>query len=179
MSHKKLFLSFSLICLITIVSVTGYFIWKNHSEKKAAIDRLNYIEELIDQRNYDAAYKMLSINRPKNMSVEFNDNWRTKELDLAVKLYQLPKVQIISNNRPDLINKNEDASLLNAKMFIHQDNVEEYAKLRNNWKGREKFPDRWLALDIDHLIINRKREAAIKLLEESADIVNENAMAEE
>ena len=91
-----------------------------------------------------------------------------KWTDLLVKASEMtndrPQLVILYEHSPKAFEHHEKASLMVADSFIASGKSKDYQALRVQWKGREKYPDRWFMLDSDKLLLEGKRTEAMTFL---------------
>jgi tetratricopeptide (TPR) repeat protein len=69
---------------------------------------------------------------------------------------------------PGAFNEHEEASLLVGSGFLAGRMLQEFDDIRLDWQGKETLHPRWLVADADRLVLEGKREEAIKLLKQEA-----------
>ncbi len=113
--------------------------------------------------------QVLNILKAYEDSLEYSSTAGKKWVNLYID------VSIASGNYSQLVKlylkfsepfwTNESASLNLSNALISLGYGNEYDFLRNSWKGREVHKQEWLFLDVDALLLNKQKDAAIKLLE--------------
>ena len=88
--------------------------------------------------------------------------------DLLIKanvaLKNTAQLLALYDYRPYAFQQNEKASLLIAEDFVTKGKTVDYGVIRDNWHGKEEYPQAWMMLDTDALIFAGKHYQAIKLL---------------
>ena len=89
------------------------------------------------------------------------------ELFIQASNMKRDKVQLVQlyEFAPDIFVDYEDASILVADHCITRRKLIDFQNIRELWKGRETKASAWFFLDIDSLLIEKKRKEAIVFLE--------------
>jgi predicted Zn-dependent protease len=101
----------------------------------------------------------------QNTSAGTSRRWRDLQVATAALLRQVPQLLAIEARWPESIAANEDASLLVARVRLDSGHYEEANKLMAKWTNRSGQPQVWFALEVDALLAQKKRSAALALLQ--------------
>ena len=92
------------------------------------------------------------------------EKWSSLFIETSFKTLNVKQLISLYHRDPNFFSNNENASLLIAKNFVLYGKNEDYLGLRKLWANREIQKFQWLIVDADYLILEGKRDQAIKLL---------------
>ena len=91
-------------------------------------------------------------------------DWRPVELDALVGLRDVGRLAPLYERESARVLQHEEASVLLARAFLHARQAAKFEQVRTAWRGHEKQPQLWLALDSDALLLAGKPREAEKWL---------------
>ncbi len=90
--------------------------------------------------------------------------WILVQLQAVTRLQILPRLELLLDRNPDVVLKDEAASLLLARGFMQATMAAPYDRVRSAWRGREHQLGAWRLLDADLLLLTGDNRKAEKLL---------------
>lgn len=96
---------------------------------------------------------------------ESGQDWHALELSILLETRSIPRLFYLLSRSPESFNAHEDVVLSLGVLLVRWERWDEYDKLRQPWKGREKDHDRWFLLDADYMVANKSLDEAVKHLE--------------
>lgn len=161
-----------LVLLIILVGL-GSAVWRSHAQEKRAIETLKRAEALLTEEKPLEALALLRRVLPQD-SDSLQEHKATLEIRAHLDMRNVPRLLHLYDRHPHLFLPHEEAALFVCRALLQTGNKEPYNALRQSWKGRETNAGAWLALDVDALLVEGKRDAALALLnEERADVDTE------
>ena len=100
-----------------------------------------------------------------NPGSETTREWHELEVATATRLRHLPQLLALYERCPQIVEANEDASLLMARAFSHSRRKDLADQLAARWQARSTQPQLWFALAVDDLLLNGKKDEALALLQ--------------
>lgn len=91
--------------------------------------------------------------------------WQMLELDAAEKARDIERLVKLYGQIPDEVLKREEASILVSRLLMHSQDMGEYRKLRDAWKGRESMLESWFVLEADQFLVNKDKMGAMNYLQ--------------
>ncbi len=137
------------------------------------------IDNYRDEQAYQSARSLLATERPekaieiirnrkRKLTGERETAWIDLEIDALERSGNTGRLRYLFDLKPAAFSRHEPASLLIARSMLLTNNLDAYLKVRNTWKTRSIIPAAWFALDVDALIMERKVNEALKLLNASS-----------
>jgi hypothetical protein len=157
---KKLLLLTAIAAALITIGAFSVRAWRAHVVAK------------LEGRAYTQAHKLLAEGRPldalavADMAVRTDARhaWSAVEFNALVAARHIPRLMAAYTQSPERVLANEEASLLVARALFAARQREDFAKVREAWRGREQQPQLWLALDSDALGLEGKVQEAEELL---------------
>ena len=158
--HRRILTLAFLVVALGTAGGFGFRAWRAkvmaHQEQMA----LARAESMLKEGKPAEALALAEVFAKKDASPD----WPQIELTALTALQDLPRLSLIFNRTPKRILADEAASVLLAHVFLHARKPTEFARVREDWRGREKRLEAWLALDSDTLLLAEKPREAEKLL---------------
>jgi hypothetical protein len=167
---------FGILLTSLLLSVLGLVYWPTFIELMTATNRSKTQEELKDLENVEALINLGRAEEALNLIEKYqelillgnapsSEKWLKALIKASELSLSIPQLLSLHEFNPEMIEQFEKASLLVADAHITTGKVNEYETLRKNWQGKENYSNAWLTLDADHLLLQGKKEDAIKLLQ--------------
>lgn len=149
---------------ITVAAgVLGFRSWRDH------------VIRVRDESAFKAARRALEEHRPTDALALYQSQdhshsplpWDDIELAACAGTRQLPRLIALYEHTPDRILRNEAASQLVARTFLHSRRPKDRARIREHWRTNGASVDAvgWFALDADALFLEGKRAEVLRLLQ--------------
>jgi len=155
------------IVFIVIVSIGlligGTLTWREYVIKIHENREFTAASKLIEESKFAGALEIIRENKRSAAGENLKD-WTDLEIIVLEKSRNVPRLLYLFEQAPVNFNAHEGASLLVARSFIHTRNLEKYNRLRKKWRERETLKSSWFALDVDALLMQGKRDEALKLI---------------
>ncbi len=159
-------LTYSLIGLVGLsaIGVGGYVgvkRWRAHviDQQKQMVE--NRIRKFIDTGDYDAAWWALENHAP----TEPADSWNTLRLDTLTGRRDLPTLLNDFHQDSDQVLTSEAASLLVARAFLHQEELDTLDRIQSHWTQQTHDTNAWHEIGVDRLLLAGDTEAGLDRLE--------------
>jgi thioredoxin-like negative regulator of GroEL len=154
------------IVVLGVVAVFGVKKWRVYviksqdnrfyTQAQALLAQHRDLESLavIDQRN----------RAVKTQTPALRDKWLDLEIEALGQADQVARLVDMYLNTPAEFYQNEKRGLVMGRAILHRQDMEAFEKFRTGWKNHESNQPAWFILDADYLLLDGKREAAIKFL---------------
>lgn len=173
---KRLIIVLTVIFAITAVGVV--VARKGRSGQQEAVTLVPpEVKTLQEDKDYEEAVAALESGEPdKALSLiekyqspmmarsEWGRRWMRLLIDCYAAQEDVGRLVFIYQYFPRAFEDNEDASLLVGDALLNRRDGESFEQLRQSWAMRETLAESWLNLDADKLLMEGKREEALKLL---------------
>ncbi|SCY30186.1 tetratricopeptide repeat protein [Desulfoluna spongiiphila] len=153
------------VLLLVILVGLGSAMWRSHAREKRATDTLARAEALLSENKPIEALALLRRALPQD-SDAFTEKKAALEIQAHLHMRNVPRLLHLYDRHPHLFLPHEEAALFACRALLQTGNKEPFHILRNSWKGRETDSGAWLALDVDALLVEGKRDAALAMLSE-------------
>lgn len=160
---------FTLVLILVALMGGGYYfrhpIWEMLTHEEA--DTLKQVRELLDEgKPRQALAKLGYYAYQLNQDSAIAKQWRSLYLEAAIKSKSSESVLLVYDRYPNILDDNEEGTLLAADLLIKSNRPTDYARLREGWKGRESAEKEsvWFNLDADKLLLEGNRTGAADLL---------------
>ncbi|MBL9174371.1 MAG: hypothetical protein JNL10_12605 [Verrucomicrobiales bacterium] len=145
------------------VGALGFRSWRDH------------VIRVRDESAFKAARRALEEHRATDALAIFQAQdhsrsplpWGDIELAAYAGTRQLPRLIALYENSPDRVLRDEAASQLVARTFLHSRRPKDRARIREHWRTNGASADAagWFALDADALFLEGKPKEALRLLQ--------------
>ena len=152
-----------ILLIVVLVGVTGAFAFREWRVKAAARRKEMALAE---------AQALIKSNKPKEAlalaDTYANDSedpaWLRVQLQAVTKLEMLPRLGRLFERFPEVVLKDEDASVVLAHGYLQANMPAMLERVRAAWRGHERHPESWRMLDADTYLLMGDRRKAEKLL---------------
>jgi len=153
------------LALLMVLVGLGSTGWRSHAREKRATDTLARAEALLSEQKPLEALALLRRALPQE-SDTLHEKKAVLEIRAHLHMRNVPRLLHLYDRHPHLFLPHEEAALFVCRALLQTGNKEPFHILRKSWKGRETDAGTWLALDVDTLLVEGKREAALAMLSE-------------
>ena len=125
------------------------------------------VETLLDEQRWleaRGAVREFVRTYGKSLDEDETREWRRLDVLASVGAGDMARLVWLEQQDPDLLAQMEAASLKIVRTLSAAGQLEEAARVRDRWRGREETPAYWLATDVDRLLARRQIEEARALL---------------
>jgi hypothetical protein len=147
--------------------------WPNIKRKffSAEVDRaqeardIQSAKELLKEAKPEEAIKIIVKYAPEiEHFTSTGKEWQELFVEASEKTRDIPQLVILYEHDPKSFLNHEEASIMVGDALIATSKGKMYATLRDTFKGREKIPESWFALDVDKLLLDGKQKDALTML---------------
>lgn len=168
MTRKGSFLVIFLL-LLAVLALSGYWLVHTHTWGRVfSSEGADYAraKELLSQGKIEPATEIIS--RYKHYVTRSNSqeiDWLPLAVDALLQSGDTAHLAHLYEIYPRVIANDESKALVVAGGLIANRRLEQYEKLRKEWRTKRHNEAAWFVLDADALIVQRKKQEAIVLLE--------------
>jgi|GEM_PF-2476154 len=130
------------------------------------LDDLQLAENYFKKAQYEDALRVISRYAD---SIDTNSSLGPEWLELLIntseKTLDIQQLVVIHEYYPEILKKNEKASLLVAESYLLNGQDTEYRVIRDQWRATANLENSWMILDADYLLTQGQFEKAQSLLE--------------
>lgn len=135
-----------------------------HDEASEKTDFLQ-AETLLSQDKIGEALNIIHQYEGRfSVATETGRKWYGLLMDAYVKSGNIAQLMVLYDVYPKGFATNEKASIMVADGYILAKRPQDYQKIREEWREKATLIDMWTVLDADALLLEGKREEALKLL---------------
>jgi thioredoxin-like negative regulator of GroEL len=142
------------------LGVPGIRMWRKHVAARQ--ERVAY-ESAKAKIQAGHPEEALGIIRARNKGGNSRE-WKELELTAVTARRDFARLERLYESDREMVLKSEDSSLWLSRSLLSHRKTNEFAQVRQQWKGHETETGAWLALDADALIAAGKRIEAEKFL---------------
>lgn len=169
-SMKKPIIFVSLFFLI--FSSASLFVYLNIHQANVSKDNKDFLKkeyssaiEHMKHKRYKEAYATIKSNSALIYNnLEDQKKWFSLLVDVSAELNEVRQLAQLYDFDPNLFIDHEKASLQLASFFLLTGKIEKFNTLRERWIGREAKEWDWLNNDVEYLVLEGKRDEAIRLI---------------
>jgi len=153
-------------------AILGGFSWKNSLDELTAEKAhekekhdLQLVELYIAQNNWLDASRVIRQYQEQIETYSPNGKrWLELLIHVSRKQGNLSQLMVLHRSFPYAFENSEESSLIVADQYLVEKNLEDYQRIRDQWKGREFNRGKWILLDADYLAQQKKLSEAADLL---------------
>lgn len=137
---------------------------KEISENRQAADYAKALDLLEEGKPEDA---LVIVHKYKSEIESHSPNgikWMELFVVASEQAKDVPQLVVLFEFFPEIFKEHENASLLVADLYITNNRLKDYKKVRSLWKDRETKVASWFVLDVDQLLLEGHRLDAVNLL---------------
>jgi thioredoxin-like negative regulator of GroEL len=162
---KPFVIIFLILALLIGVGAGGTLIWRNYTVNKRADERWQTIQQLVQAGEDSQALQLILLGVPASLEESEILQWKQLELSLVTRLRHFGLLERIARDDPPRLYANEAASLLYARILLHQGRESDYRELLSRAVRSEKNKAGWILLEANRLYLSGELEAATELLQ--------------
>lgn len=160
MSRKAL--SIWIVIALVVLLLIALPFWRRYVIASQDASQLASARQALQAGNPQSALEIVA--RRRHLLAASAEEWMGLELDACVRTRNLPRLAAIYLEDPATVSRHELASLLLVRFLYGLRRESQAEALRKDWLGRESSKGAWLAVDVDRLLLDGKREQAMQLL---------------
>ena len=157
--------AFGAIVACTALVAAGVFLWKRHVRLTHVATARNEATRLLAAGQSRDALSVLSEGKRWVTDPETRVEWGRLEIVALERLEDVAGLAVLFDETPRAFAGPENASISAGRVQIEGERFEAYRDLRDLWRGHERRPEAWLALDVDALLAQDDELTAVAQLE--------------
>ncbi len=160
------FLPVWIMLAMIVLSLIALPFWRRHVIALQDASQLAVARQALQAGKAQSALELISQRRHSLASSA--EAWMEVELEACAQTRNLPRLAAIYLEDPAVVSRHEPASLLLVRFLYELRRESQADSLRKSWLSRETSKGAWLAVDVDRLLRDGKREQALQLLRGTA-----------
>lgn len=162
--------------LFFIFAIGSLFVYLNIYEYQSIKENKDYLKkeyyaaiEHMKNKRYKETFMIIRKNSNLiNDEIEEQRKWFSLLVDVSAELNEVKQLAQLFEYDPNLFLDHEKASLELAGYFLLTGKSQQFETLRQKWLGRESQEWAWINSDVEHLVLEGKRDEAIRLINSKA-----------
>ncbi len=155
------------IVVVAVGTPSTYLVLKRRAKKRRLERARRHVEALLASDHPEDALKIIDAVYKENPDKRWRNVWRGLEMDVFEKTKDVEGLRELFGQSTRLFGERESVAFAVARAEVDDERYDSAATLRNAWRGRERKPEDWLALEVDMLVKQEKEFTALDVLASS------------
>lgn len=147
-------------CVVLGILFFALNFWSDSVSEKEEQNAFVWARELLDNDDPVASLEVIREHRHPETGLA----WEQLEFKALIQARNVVDLSLLYQKDPLKVLADEQASLLLARAFFSGQQMEDFKKVRDHWKGQETQKASWTFLDADILSLSGEQDNAINLL---------------